>query len=190
MKKVIVAAGTYALAAGIMYGQVNMILQHARKLNDQNNARQNAMMGESPQAAQQAPAPPPDPAQAAIDKLAADFATLQTDSSPAAKRQLARDISAAVQQAPKPSEITAGKLASDLATALYGLDLAPATLAHLAQCVNALVNNMGMNTMDNPTVAAYLETILKAGGSAHSQVAVVSSDFKIVVTDEQMAVSK
>lgn len=191
MKKILFAAGAYALAAGIVFGQANMILQHARNLSDQNNARQRAMMGESPQAGakpgQQMPqAPPPDPLQPSIDKIAADFAVLQTDASDAAKRALSRNIMEAVRNFTKPTDVSVGKLANDMANALSGRDLSQATLTVLAQCLAHMVNNEGVANTDFPTTSAYFLKLLKSSGTPHSQVDVVSSDFTIVQADAQM----
>jgi len=191
MKKTLFAGAVYALAAGVMFGQANMILQHARNLSDQNDARQRAMMGESPQAAAQArqpapQAPPPDPAQPSIDKIAADFAVLQSGPTDAAKRALTRDLLEAVKSYTKPTGVSVGKLANDLANALAGRDLSPATLTALAQCVAHMVNNEGVGSTDFPTTSTYFYKLLKASGTPHSQVDVVSSDFTIVQADAQM----
>jgi hypothetical protein len=147
-----------AAAALGQSGVADKVKQRARRLSDENNARQ----GVSPPAPAVQPQPPPDPVLLAtrqnITDLQRDFAGLKSD--PTQKQQLMSDLTAAPHGA-KPSKSSIAKLADDLTTALAGKRLSSAQQARLAQDVHAIFNSSHLTATQQQTIFDSVQTLMQ-----------------------------
>lgn len=171
--------------AALSFGQAVdlQVLKRAERLNDQNNARQQALAGPAPES-QPRPAPVPAQPDPALVATLQNIASLQTDlagleSNPAKKQPSINDLTAAAQGA-RASEKSVAKLAADLAGALSGKSFSEDQLKKLAQYLHALCNSSHLSQTQQQTVLEAIRKILQAGGVPPQSAATIVADAKAV----------
>lgn len=184
--KTLAASLIAALATASSFGQAVdlQVLKRAENLNDQNNARQQALAGPRPEA-QPRPAPAqPDPVLVAtlqnIASLQTDLAGLETN--PGKKQPSINDLTAAGLNA-RASEKSISKLAGDLSGALSGKALPEDQLKKLAQNLHAIFNSSHLSQAQQQTVLDAIRKTLMAGGASSDDAATVVADAKAVAAE-------
>jgi hypothetical protein len=183
--KILAASLIVACFAATASGQsaaADMVKQRARRLSDQNNARQG--VARPAPAAQPQPPPPPDPVLVAtrqnIASLQKDFAGLKSD--PAQKPQLLSDLTAAAYGT-KPTKDSLSALADHLTTALAGKSLSATQQARLAQDVHAICNSSHLTPAQQQTIFENVYSILQGGGVSSDQAAQIVKDVQKIAAE-------
>jgi hypothetical protein len=186
MKHLIIALATLAsLTASAQLGVDAMAQQRARNAANQTTARsgQTSAAAPAPATPVHAVATPLTPGQQAYATFQSELFAMNTNSSPADKQDLARDLGKVAQGANKPTAATLSKLTDDLTTALSEAKLTPQRKTRLAQTVAVLLNSANTSPVQKQAMIKDVESILQMAGASGEHAAAVTADLQ-TVTDE------
>jgi hypothetical protein len=184
MKAFVCSMLVLSLFVASTWGQAETIVrERAKKLVNQNNARQGVPPPMPPAPAPVQPiAPPPNPALNAtlqnIAELQNDLSVLETNAT--IKTQLVANLNAAAQGT-KPSAGSISKLADDLTTGLSGKKLSQDQRHKLAQFCHAIANGSHLSATQEQAVFDGVTKSLESAGVAPGDIAKIVADMKVIV---------
>jgi hypothetical protein len=167
-------------------GNLNILKQKARQVQNENNQQQGVAPPPQPQPAQ--PPPPQGPSasqQQLIDQLKTDLGVFKAGAAvlDPQKEQLTKDIAALAKGAIKPSQESASKLAADLSTALTGKNIFGPALPDLAKNINVVVNSGPFTMALAQNYVTGSMNILKNGGAGDADAKSVADDLKAIADE-------
>lgn len=180
-----------ALASGlatIAYADPAVIIrERAKELRDQNNVRQGIAAPTQPNQPAAVPASPAVPAiSAGLQRFNTRVAEIHADAMVSAeqKQGLAQDLVAGAQ-GPRPSLLSAMKLATDITAAFAEKPLSPAGRSRLVRDLDAVLNP-GKYPMAKPDgIIRDVQAIFQENGLARAKAVVIADDVKKLADEIQ-----
>ncbi len=192
MKHFIIAlAALTCVAANAQIGVDAIAKQRAKDVANQNNNRNvdpygspaPAASASTPATAPAVTATPMTPAQQAFGRFQLELFSVKTNSSPEAKQQFSKDLSAVSQGANKPSAATAGKLSDHLTTAMAEAKLTQTKKTRVAQEVGMLLNSAKTPVDQKQAMIKDVQTTLQTGGASSENAAAVEADLQTITQE-------
>jgi hypothetical protein len=162
-----------------------IIKQRAKELSNENNVQQGVPPPSQPQSTPAAKQPTvATPLQVCIAHLRTDLAALKPDPAPTAaqKQQLTQHLIDTAQHA-KPSPQTAGKLATDISTALAQNPMSGTDRDRLLSDINAALNPEKYQPDQLANIYADAQAIFQVAGVKRTAAAAIGDDLKAIAAE-------
>jgi len=186
-----------ALCSGHAFAQASRVLQKARDMRDQNNARQGlppAPPLQTPASGAPAPATAASPGASVLPqddtayrKLVADIAVLKIKKEVTIdlKKQLIEDLNACVKGDIRPPPESVTKLGGDLATTVNDKKLSGADQTQLAKSVYIILNSARVSSTDAQAALRNANDVLSVINPDAETVKLVVTDLRGIAVDLQ-----
>jgi hypothetical protein len=188
MRITLAVFGATVLISSLSYADPGVIIrERAKELRDQNNVRQGV---EPPTQPNQPAANPAAPAAPLISQGLLRFNTeinsIRADSTvaPEQKQKLAQDLVAGAQ-GPRPSLVTASKLAADVSAAFAEKPLSASSRARFVQELDAVLNPSKYPQAKLDGILRDIQAIFQENGLARTKAVAISDDVKAIAAEIQ-----
>jgi hypothetical protein len=190
MKTALTALGTILLASACVYADPAVIIrERAKELSNQNNVRQGVASSADTQPAQPAVAnvaPAGPTLSPSLLRFNTELASIHADTlvTSEQKQKLAQDLILSAQ-GPKPSLVSASKLASDLSNAFAEKPLSSTSRARFVQELDAVLNPGKYPQAKLDGIIRDVQAIFQDNGLARMKAVAIADDVKTIAAEVQ-----
>jgi hypothetical protein len=188
MRTTLAVLGTTVLISTLAYADPAVIIrERAKELRDQNNVRQGVEAPTQPnQPAANANAPATPMLSQGLLRFNTEINSIRADSTvaPEQKQKLAQALVAGAQ-GPRPSLVTASKLAADVSAAFAEKPLSATSRARFVQELDAVLNPGKYPQAKLEGILKDIQAIFQENGLARTKAVAIADDVKAMATEIQ-----